>query len=146
MKGVAVHEAAHAVVAVAAGIYVGETRINPDGGGSAHFKAPHDLIEFSPHEVVVATLAGQIAQRRVHPTTPPACWQDDDEYISAVLHCRFDCRTEAAVSEMRARFETSARAQVTMHWRWIERVADALLLRKRLNHNEIVRLRPGGNH
>ena len=141
----AFHEAGHVVVAAAAGIHVDEAMIHADGGHAKFTGGLEELLAHAAVPTLSAVIAGRLAQQTVNPRADARGWEQDDKYIDAALHAAFDWPTPEKATEIFHQLEALAQASVTVNWKWIEQIAEALLRKKTLTHAQIVRLRPGGH-
>lgn len=147
---VAIHEAAHAVAAVAAGIaidrvFVGFGYTGEDVGAVYPNTFPESV---DVNQRVVYLLAAGVAERRYLGLPPDghedAVWDARDrQQAESILarRLRVDV-TSAIVTARLAQLRVAARRAVDRHWAWIERVALELVDRRVMSGADVARLRP----
>lgn len=151
---VAYHEAGHGVLGVKQGMRVQAIAIlaRPSASMAGYCKwgAPaKDLLEHVPLEYLVAKLGGFAAQARHNPHADPDCAGPDFDSVRQLCwvcvesqgHPREDQDRE--IDALFHRLQQLAHVHVSepLTWQWITRTAHELVRRRRLEHEDIERLR-----
>ena len=150
----AIHESAHACVAFTLGVPVYRVVVleprrpteAPVSGIYDGWMSPRRLLEESPTVVAKVYLAGPLGQRRVDPLAALDLWHNgmgDLEEATQALARKYGQAPESRVVQRALRREITATDRlVDRQWRWIERVAVALLANGgRLTGGQVLGLR-----
>jgi hypothetical protein len=136
------HEAAHAVIALAAGVAIpyaitGIDAVDVMVAGRTWRVCPQAPLETQ----VVILLAGGVAERRHYgfAELEAADWTDARSLLAAVMGCQ---PPDAAVTGKLLELDRLASESVQEHWPWIAASAQALLRWRALTSREIQKLRP----
>ena len=142
MTTVAVHEAAHAVVASALGVQVLYARIDGSDGGEFATARPFGELDVADH--MILALAGGVATRQQF---PESCGMDAVDVaharlIASVMHGTREA--DPIVDDAITAWRAVAAVFVQQEWRWIWAVAEKLSAHGRLSGEEIAAMRPRG--
>jgi hypothetical protein len=131
LKSVAYHEAGHIVVAAAQGLPLRKTGLwmDQDGNGEACYKMkePDGSNDVGPdacrERTIIATCAGEIAQRKFAPEYPVSV-PYDSEQIRKLMEEMYPRRDVQHIHRTEL-YERSS-VLVAKHWRAIEAIAEAI--------------------
>lgn len=137
---VAIHEAAHGVIALARNIPITVVTITPTGDSAGHALPAVTLGSIEVVDWLVYLAAGGAAERRM--TGKAATLDAHDRWVASLYGA---AKTNAdpdsaAVAAYLDRFAALADADVIANWKWIERTATALDRRRTLDGGAIADL------
>ena len=154
---IAVHESAHAVVALTLAVPVLEIVIGEASTQDClgHMRTAVPCGEIPIDKYVTFVLAGEAAERHIHPAASLDVvhhHSKEDQSIArkllAIMLTELKLEplliqrpSDETVARELQRLEVRAAQLVNLHWLWIRRVADVLLRARRLSGAEIERLR-----
>jgi len=148
-KRLAIHEAAHAAVALARGGRVGYATVKESKTALGHVKVFHVKYPRSKaHSDAIATaLAGvtaeRIAYRGGHAGPAPWRYLISDDVCEARKHAATKARRRHDREVVLQRQYVTTRRWLCAHWEAIQKLAFALMKRKRLTGKQIARLMSG---
>ena len=131
VRAVAIHEAAHIVIACVLGLSIGEKGaavygMPPDPTGVAHFEGATrgtEVVASKVHDVIIALLAGGIAHSKLRSDVKTAVLKDEERIAELLGSSSF---TSPEVQAHCALLRPRANELVDRHWPVLETVATAL--------------------
>jgi hypothetical protein len=148
---IAFHEAGHAVVGWRVGLWPRTISIAPSGDAAGHVehKLGIDPVELecrSPHRLmnavtknIMVSLAGEIAQRRHDPRSVRRYQGRSDRLNAARLASSVGAEGEEAAAMLRW-LALRTEKVIAGHWRFVERVADTLVIERTIRRARFVEL------
>lgn len=142
---VAYHEAGHGVSAAALGLKVRCLTITPIGESDGHIVYGESLMHVPCDTVVLTTLAAGAAERRYlgipllaagWPTNADDL-REAQTLFDLILSREPECQHLSFVD-----WQLKAAALIDEHWTWVERVAETLIVERRMSGADILALRP----
>jgi hypothetical protein len=138
-KVIAYHEAAHAVISLLQHIPVTFASIEPGRDHEGQTRLAVTLGACEPTAWLLASAAGAAAERRIAGTAVHALGDRiaDRQLVTALLGGE---PSDRRINVRLRQIDALADAAVSAHWDWIERVAHALIKKRRLRGGVIAGL------